>query len=73
MLGAGILVPGVVDALLFLVQLPGPAGVEVSVAAQGAELEDGFDVGPSRQCLVPQADGFAGRAERDDRCLGCPR
>ena len=32
----------VVDALLFLGQVPGPVLVEVAVAGHGAEFEDGF-------------------------------
>jgi hypothetical protein len=31
-----------VDALVFLGEVPGPVGVEVAVADQGAEFEDGF-------------------------------
>ena len=31
-----------VDALLFLGQVPGPVPVEVAVADEGAEFEDGF-------------------------------
>src|SRR4029453_12782091 len=34
-----------VDALLFLGQVPGPVPVEVAVADEGAEFEDGFGAG----------------------------
>jgi hypothetical protein len=33
------------QALLFLGEVPGPVPVEVAVAGQGAEFEDGFGAG----------------------------
>jgi hypothetical protein len=43
-----------VDSLLFLVEMVGPVGVEVAVADEGAELEDGFGAvdAPAGSCDV---------------------
>src|ERR1039457_5677312 len=48
------MVAGVVDALLFLLEVPRPVGFEVAVAGDGAELEDGLGAveAPSGSCDV---------------------
>jgi hypothetical protein len=46
-----------VDAVLFLVEVEPPVVVEVAVAAQGAELEDGFGAGKAPAGAVGGAFG----------------
>jgi hypothetical protein len=56
-----VLVAGLVDAPVFLAHVEVPVGVEVAVAVQGAELEDGFGAVQAHRAPVMSSRSRQGR------------